>query len=119
MTFNPVDDMENLQVNHIDGDKQNNSLSNLEWCTQSENQKHAFQNGLLSRKGERNPQCKLTEEQVLEISNLLIEREPVPDIADKYNVSKELIYAIKNKRLWYDLVKDFSFPKYTKRRNKE
>jgi len=34
-------------VNHIDGNKQNNNLSNLEWATYSENHKHAFKNGLM------------------------------------------------------------------------
>jgi len=34
------------EVNHIDGDTLNNSIYNLEWCTKSENQKHAFSLGL-------------------------------------------------------------------------
>jgi hypothetical protein len=34
------------EVNHKDGNKLNNSLANLEWVTTSENQKHAYANGL-------------------------------------------------------------------------
>lgn len=51
------------QVNHIDGCKTNNSASNLEWCTRSENLKHAYQIGL-ERKvcGEKHHAHKLTYE---------------------------------------------------------
>lgn len=37
------------EVNHIDGDKKNNAASNLEWCTKSENMKHAYKSGLHPR----------------------------------------------------------------------
>lgn len=47
---NPLD---KLEVNHKDGVKINNSMSNLEWCTHSENIKHAWDIGLLENTKQR------------------------------------------------------------------
>lgn len=108
--FNKVDNYKNLQVNHIDGNKQNNTLNNLEWCTNQENRIHAVKLGLAaSLKGEDNPASKLLESQVLNIINDLLNHVPYSQICKKYNCSKSTISAIKNKRNWIYLTKDINF----------
>jgi hypothetical protein len=56
-------------INHIDGDKHNNYIHNLEWCTTAQNAEHSCKTGL-SGWGERHPTAKLTYDQVTEMKRL-------------------------------------------------
>lgn len=51
--FNPREDMDELQINHIDGNKTNNYIENLEWSTALENMRHSYLNYL--QKNEMKP----------------------------------------------------------------
>lgn len=88
-----VDNPENKpQVNHLDGNKKNNHYTNLDWCTNAENNIHAFSIGLKSY-GEANGKAKLSNIAVEEIksSKGLISAK---DLSNKYNVKPITIYKI-------------------------
>ena len=84
------------QANHIDGDKSNNNATNLEWCTQSENMKHAYKTGLqkpISR--DKNKLSKLTEKQVLEIRSKYVPwKYSLNKLAKEYRVVSSTIHSI-------------------------
>lgn len=53
MSFLGLPPSEHYQINHKDGDKTNNTVSNLEWCTPSENVKHSFTIGIREHNKQR------------------------------------------------------------------
>ena len=94
---------EGLCVNHIDGDKTNYKLSNLEYVTQKENIKHAFDTGLTSIFGENNWCSKLTESQVLGIKERALNGERTKDLAEEFHVGSPIISQIKHGSRWKHL----------------
>lgn|SRR5574343_155487 len=57
-------------INHIDGNKSNNHVNNLEWCTHKQNMAHAVKTGLFNKKGESHPNSKLNDNIILAIKSL-------------------------------------------------
>ena len=78
--------LEKIQVNHLDGNKMNYNLNNLEWCTPSENIQHSFD--ILNRTSPR----KLTYEQVTEIINFKL---GVLELVTLYGVCEQHIRSLR------------------------
>lgn len=110
-TFSPIENPEKWQVNHKDGNKDNNSLKNLEWCDGYYNMQHGYDIGIHKPPyGERAGGNILKESEVLEICDLILQHNlSYREIGELYGVSKSAIYDIKRKKSWSWLTKDYIF----------
>lgn len=91
-----------IEINHIDHNKHNNCVDNLEWITRSENVKHSYKmRDPKTYKGSGNKNSKLTEEQVIQMREEHKTGEfTYKQLADKYSVGTTLVgYIIKN-QVW-------------------
>lgn len=98
-----IENLENKeQINHKDGDKQNNNVVNLEWATSSENIRHSFDKLNRPRlRGVSNAASKLTEARVKEIKRLLtLGNLTQKEIGAMFGVTHSNISAIKLNKSW-------------------
>lgn len=98
-----IPNTENYEViNHIDGNRYNNSVNNLEWVTQKDNVLHAYRTKLKSNEGLKNTMSKLSEEQVIAIFKLSKTNLTARQIRDrlKLDVSICCIKLIRSGKNW-------------------
>ena len=89
------------EINHKDGNKSNNNVTNLEWCSHRTNMKHGYQTGLLNQTGEAHSAVKLSVEKVLQIRTLFNSGLYTPKrLAQEFQVGVDNIYAILNRKTW-------------------
>ena len=95
----------NDSFSYINGNKLDNKVENLEWCTASDNVKHAYENGLKISKGvslpkEKNPNAKFTEKEINEIRKKRIDGYKLKDLAKEYNTYESYICRICKHQFW-------------------
>ena len=105
-TFIPNPDNKE-EVNHIDGNKENNNVNNLEWVSGKENMKHAADNKLLNPNcGVDHPSAKLTKEDVIYIREHYVRGDKQYGFAAlgrKFNVHPSIIYKVVNNKSYVNV----------------
>jgi hypothetical protein len=89
------------EINHKNGNKQDNRVENLEYCTRSENLLHAFKTGLAqARRGDKNGNSKVTVPDVIAIRRLVLLNVPSREIGEIFGINKSTVLDIKNNITW-------------------
>lgn len=91
---------EGLEVNHIDGNRTNNAVSNLEYVTHHENVLHAWEHGDICRKGENNNRAKLTEDDVRAIRAAYEAGASTRVLAKQYGLNQSAIWRAVSRKSW-------------------
>ena len=91
-TFAPIENMSNYDINHKNGNKLDNRVDNLEWCTKSENTRHSYKNGLQKQITNPYGTFRVLTENDLDTIRDLHERGYIDkDIASELGCSREVV----------------------------
>lgn len=96
-------------VDHIDGDRRNNKLSNLRWIDHGGNIKHSYDLSNRSAIGVNNARCVTTEEDVHKICELLQKGHTCVELRDVFGYTYHIVRAIKIRKNWTHISCNYSW----------
>lgn len=116
ITFSPIINSEDYEVNHKDGVKINNDISNLEWTTPSENDIHAVYHDLWNiSKGEDSPNTRLNNLEVDAFCALVDSGVSVVGASKKLQIDHKASYCVFDNiylgLAWIEISKKYNFTK--------
>lgn len=115
-SFNPIEDSDRFLVNHIDGNKINNTLNNLEWCTPQQNVQHAYDMNLINKRiGENHHSATHSESLIRKICEGLEQGLSIPECAEYAGMevnrdNRRYISKIKRKQVWNHISDQYNIP---------
>lgn len=122
ITFHPIDNYKEMEINHIHGEKTDNHDTDLEWVTHSENMIHAYATGLNQNIRENNTNAIMKEDEIRIICENLEKGIPFIEIAKMISSSKstnplDVVRAVYKKKSWTSISKDYNFYNYGDRKH--
>ena len=93
-----------MTINHINGDKTDNRLVNLEIMSKKDNLKHAFETGLNNKSGEHHHNTHLRNADIILIRELYLKGVYQKDIAKTFSITQQTVSKIISKQLWRDVL---------------
>lgn len=100
---------EGHEVNHIDNNKHNNQLSNLEYLTRRDNRLQMYRDGR-DVSGTNNANCKYTEDDIRKVCDMLEQDSPcLASIGRVTGVSKSTVGRVYHKQQWSSISSQYNF----------